>query len=364
MSFKNTIIIISILLLSTPLFAQSQTNKTDPSGYVLKYDASFSGIGPEVYFLPKPRTKEELVRDSYKEISSFQDSIERQFLFERLITDYQKTSNADAVQPLFTKSTSIEEWNGLIETAIANGNIKTATSLMNEYAKKALLNHETQRSISILEAALDLSQKEKNLADIQILQANLSSVLFFNKELERAGSYEEAYYKEAVENKSIVNQAKSLLKIALIQAYDKDFKSSENTIIRRAIPLFNKAKDFENKTKAWVILAEIYQLQNKHTEAQWFLIQARSLADNKKLNQQQPQIEYMLGLSKYIQNNLKVSKEELTRALDLAKKEEKPYLELAVLEKLGQINVKQNKIDEAEKQLKEYWDLRNQLFKS
>lgn len=362
MSFKNTIIIICSLFFSTHLTAQNQNSKVDPSGYILKYDSTFSGIGPEVYLLPQPRTKKELVTDSFKEISGFQDTIERQFLFERLLDHYQKTSAAESTKLLFNQSTSTEQWNNLIETALSKRDINTATSLMNAYAQKALLNHEIQHSVSILEAALDLTQKEKNTDDIQTIQANLSAILFFNKEFQKAGRFEEAYYSRAVEEKLVVNQAKSLLKIALIQAYDKDYKSAENTIIRKAIPLFNKAKDFENKINAWVILAEIYQLQNKHTEAQWFLIQARTLAETKKLDQQLPQIEYMLGLSKYIQNNLKISKEELTRALDLAKKKEKPYLELAALEKLGQINVKQNKIDDAEKQLKEYWNLRNQLF--
>lgn len=159
-----------------------------------------------------------------------------------------------------------------------------------------------------------------------------------------------------------MEQANSLVKIALIQAYDKDFRSAENNIIRKAIPLYNKSKDYEGKTNAWITLAEIYQLQNKHTEAQWFLIQARDLAKNKNFTNNLAEIEYMLGLSKYIQRNLVISKNELNTAFELAQKENNKYLQLAIVEKIGLISIEQNKINDAEKQLKDYWRIRKELF--
>ncbi|MBL1410486.1 tetratricopeptide repeat protein [Sphingobacterium faecale] len=360
---RLTLLAVSLLGVSIapPVFAQQKT--LDPSGYILKYDVNFNGIGPSVYVLPPPRTKEEEIRDNYMEIVGFQDSIQRSLQYLRLIEAWKNTSNNATVLQLLTpvpKSTA--EWNNLINSYTEQKSFTIITGLLNEYAKMRILKKETSQAVGILESALQQAQVLQNPHDIGVIQSNLSALLVYNQSYTDAGIYEEAYYKQAVLNKSIVDQASSLVKIALIQAYDKDYKSAENTIIRKAVPLFNKAKSYEGKTIAWLILAEIYQMQNKHTEAQWFLIQARDLAMDKNFTNDLAEIEFMLASSKYVQNNLSISKKELTTAFELAKKEDNKYLQLAIVEKLGRISLQENKIDEAEKKLEDYWKIRKELF--
>lgn len=347
----------------TPVSAQQKT--PDPSGYIQKYDSEFDGIGPRVYILPAPRTKEEQVRDNYMEIASFQDSINRSLQYLRLLESWKTTGNNATILQLITPAPkNTADWNALIAiyTDTDQKSHAIATGLLNEYAKIRILQKETSQATGILESALQEALAQQNIQDIGVIQSNLSSLLVYNKNYIDAGRYEEAYYKQALENKSIIDQASSLVKIALIQAYDKDYNSAENNIIRKAVPLFNKAKAYEGKTIAWLVLAEIYQMQNKHTEAQWFLIQARDLALAKNFTNDLAEIEYMLASSKYIQKNLVISKKELNLAFDLATKEDNKYLQLAIAEKLGRINLQQNKIDEAEKLLEDYWKIRNELF--
>lgn len=360
----RTIIIAHALIAASTLNpAWSQQKTLDPSGYILKYDTSFNAIGPHVYVLPAPRTKEEEIRDNYVEIAKFQDSISQGLRYQRLLAAWKSTSNHVELLQLLTplpKNTS--DWNTLISNYSEQQNPSIVYGLLNEYAKMRILNKETMQATGLLESALQQAMDQKNNPDIGIIQSNLSSLLLYNKDYIGAGAHEEAYYKLALQNKSIAEQANSLVKIALIQAYDKDFRSAENNIIRKAIPLYNKSKEYEGKTNAWITLAEIYQLQNKHTEAQWFLIQARDLAKNKNFTNNLAEIEYMLGLSKYIQRNLVISKNELNTAFELAQKENNKYLQLAIVEKIGLISIEQNKINDAEKQLKDYWRIRKELF--
>lgn len=343
--------------------AAAQQKTLDPAGYVLKYDTEFNGIGPRVYVLPAPRTKEEEIRDTYMEIAGFQDSIIQALQYRRLVENWKNTANNATILQLVTPAPkSTADWNSLIAGYTDQNSHSIATGLLNEYAKLRILQQETSQAIGILESALLQATAQPSTQDIGIIQSNLSALLLYNKNYIQAGNYEEAYYKQAVQNKSIVDQANSLVKIALIQAYDKDYRSAENNIIRKAVPLFNKAKAYEGKTAAWLILAEIYQMQNKHTEAQWFLIQARDLATVKNFTNDLAEIEYMLASSKYVQKNLTVSKNELETAYDLAKKEDNKYLQLAIVEKIGRINLQQDDIDEAEKQLRDYWKIRKELF--
>lgn len=109
-------------------------------------------------------------------------------------------------------------------------------------------------------------------------------------------------------------------------------------------------------------MAKIYQLQNKHTEAQWFLIQARDLARRRQLTEDLAEIEYMLASSKFVQKNYKVAKKEFIQADELAKMEDNRLLRLAIVDKLGQIYMSQSDLDEAENALSTYQELRNELF--
>ncbi|ERJ61411.1 tetratricopeptide repeat protein [Sphingobacterium paucimobilis] len=362
-AIKLTFLSIPLLgtLIATPTFAQHKP--LDPAGFILKYDINFDGIGPKVYVLPPPRTKEEKIRDSYMEIVNFQDSIQRALQYLRLIEAWKSTSNnATVLQLLTPMPRSTSDWNTIVNQYTEQKNYAITTGILNEYAKLRVLKKETSQAVGILESALLQALAQQNTNEVGIIQSNLSSLLVYNQNYVEAGAHEEAYYNQAVFNKSIVDQASSLVKIALIQAYDKDYQSAENTIIRKAVPLFNKAKSYEGKTIAWLILAEIYQMQNKHTEAQWFLIQARDLAVNKEFKNDLAEIEFMLASSKYVQKNLSISKKELVSAYELAKKEDNRYLQLAIVEKLGRISLQENKIDDAEKQLEHYWKIRKELF--
>lgn len=343
--------------------AQRQEAPLDPAGFVTKYDTEFEGVGPKVYVLPAPRTKEEMLTDTFAEILSFQDSIQQAMVYQRLIADFKSTNNEGLVKTIVNPLPQDElGWNTVIETNIQQENHGIAYGLLNEYANQSLSIEQINRAIALLESALQQAKKQENTRDRGIIQSNLSSLLIYSKNFMEAGNYEEAYYQQAVKDKSIVEQAESLVKIAKIQAQDKDFNSAENTIIRKAIPLFNRSKHYEGKLLAWQELASIYQMQNKHTEAQWFLIQARDLAETKNFPNELAEIEYMLASSKIIQKNYSVAKKELDRANNLARKENNKLLQLAIVEKLGRINMIQRNIDDAAENLEHYWALRTELF--
>lgn len=343
--------------------AQDMDQPLDPAGYLNKYDVDFDGIGPKVYVLPAPRTREELLTDSYQEKVSFQDSIVRALDFQQLVAEFKRTGNETTIQYLLSPMPETPlEWNTLVEREIERGNYNAAYGLLHHYASLSLKDGTTAQTLGLLKSALQHAQKTPNVSDVAIIQYNLANVYLYNRNIRDAGHFQEVYYNTAVKQKSIIDQANSLMKIALIQAYDKDYRSAENNIIRKVVPMLNKARAYERKIIAWQTLAKIYQLQNKHTEAQWFLIQARDLANGKDFNAERAQIEYMLASSKLVQQNYNVAKKEFLQADELAKSQDNKLLRLAIADKLGQIYMSQSDFNNAEVALDSYHDLREELF--
>jgi len=355
----------SILLLyiftSISSFGQSANQKSlDPNGFVNKYDTNFNGIGPKVYILPLPRTLKEEMIDTYKEIVDFQDSIINSLKHQRLLSYFQKTTNQHKINSIVPDSSTVSE-----ETAkqyIEQNNHPIVYALYNGFALDYLEQHQNVKALEALRIALSHAQSSNNQDDIAIIQSNIASAYLLTGKLEEAGPLENAYFVHAQKNKELADQASSQTRIALIEAYKKNYKAAENTIIRKAIPLFNNSKFYAGKIEAWMILAEIYRSQNKHTEAQWFLIQARDLAKKQELHDNLAMIEYMLGSSKMIQNNFKVAKNELELAWNLATDGSNKHLQMAIAEQLGRANVNLGDYDAAKDYLERYWELRNTLF--
>lgn len=359
----NILTIISTLLFVSELKAQNNKQLLDPSGYITKYDTAFSGTGPEVYVLPTPRTKGEVLADSYKEKLPFRDSIEKALDFQQTQEEFKLTSNHHALKNLLTpEPTSEHEWNKLIDTEIKRGNYSGAYGILNAFAQFSLKNGSAKQAIDLLHIALTHAQKTSANLDIFTIQYNLANLYLFDKNVKQAGHFQESFLKNAEVKKSRVEQANAVTKIALIQAADKDYRSAERNIIRKAIPLLNKAKAYEEKVDSWQALAKIYQIQNKHTEAQWFLIQARDLANSKNLTGQLAEIEYMLASSKFVQENFRVAQKEFLQAEELAISEDNKLLQLAIADKLGQIYLNEKDLEKAEDSLQHYINLKDELF--
>jgi len=353
---------ISLMLSILSLKGQDNDKPLDPSGFVTKYNNSFAGIGPKVYVLPTPRTKEEELVDSYKEKTGFFDSISRQLDVQHIIEDYKFTSNANYLKQNFNPfPTNENDWNALITKLEKNNNLPLVAGLANEYAYDLLKQGEVNKSIALLIRGLNAA-KTAGTGERIALEHNLASAYLYNGNYSDASAMQETFFKSATDSKASVDQANTLVRIALLQAYQKNYQAAENTIIRRAFPLFNKTKFYPGKVNALITLAKIYQLQNKHTEAQWFLIQAKDLAEDKKINNELPEIEFMLAFSKYVQQNYKIALIEFENAKKLADVENNKVLQLAIHDKLGDIYLLMENYKDAEEELSNYWRLRKELF--
>src|SRR5690606_634937 len=90
----------------------SAQQPVDFSGYISKYDSTFSGIGPEVYFLPPPKSKEELLDDRFaeKEVDStvVEEYVDRMNYYHRLKMTGDRAVTAKYLPIDETQAASVE----------------------------------------------------------------------------------------------------------------------------------------------------------------------------------------------------------------------------------------------------------------
>jgi tetratricopeptide (TPR) repeat protein len=343
------------------LMAQEADN--DYTGAIKKYDASFNGIGPEVYFLPPPKTANEILAENYTEKKSFSKEIARQLLFQRLLLQLKSTNNVGHFRYLLNPMpATASAWNDAVELQKKSQNWIAGYALANEAALFSIKNDDNSHAIEFLYDALSLSNRTDNKDDIATINMNISNFQLYRGDFVRAEESAQNFHSYAMTSKSYLEQANAWLLIAMARAGQGNFKAAENNIIRSAIPLFNKAKAYEGKIFAWEMLAEIYFKQHKLTEAQWFLLQARDLAKAKKLSSELAEIEYLLAASKQQDGNYKVAVKEFIQAAELASAENNKQLSLAILDKLGEVYLVMKDYPSADQTYKAYLQLKNELY--
>ncbi|WP_433901907.1 tetratricopeptide repeat protein [Sphingobacterium puteale] len=341
----------------------AQQAPKDYTGAIKKYDTSFRGVGPEVYFLPPPKTENEIIKDNYSDKKGFSKEIARQLLFQRLLLQLKSTNNMGHFQYLINPvPVDATAWNNIIENQKKSENWIAGYALANEAALFAIKNNDSSNASKFLYDALLLANRTDNKDDIATINLNLSNFQLYHGDFAKAEESAQKYHSHATVSKSYLEQANAWLLIAMARAGQGNFKAAENNIIRSAIPLFNKSKAYEGKIFAWEMLAEIYFKQNKYTQAQWFLLQARDLANAKKLSGELAEIEYLLAASKQKDGNYKVAIKEFIQAAELASNENNKQLSLAILDKLGEVYLALEDYPSADQTYKAYTQLKNELY--
>ena len=362
---KNIVIaILASIGLTHTYLAHAQTQQPqDPAGYITKYDVSFDGIGPAVYFLPAPLPRIEDLYLQFTKTTSFVDSITDQLAQNQRKETYRFVGpSPDSVSKGSLQTESKLVYEALIQEAIAIGNPLLFYSTTNRYAHYLLSTGDTEAAITELHKALLSAEQTKNSTDIQLLQQNLIELLISVGKYQEAKQVAQAQLQWGIKDKNQAAQGYSLLNQARILGLEKAYQEAENMIIRKTFPLFNRSKNKEGKARALTTLAEIYRAQHKLTEAQWFLLQARDLAHENNSHRDIASIEYLLGVSKFEQENYTVAQKELQAALQYAKIQDNKHLQLIILDRLGRIALIQNDLISANEQLKDYWKLRREIF--
>lgn len=351
--------------ISFGVIAQQQV---DFSGFITKYDTTFSGIGPEVYFLPPPKTEEELLDDRYaeKEVDSavVDEYVSRMKYYHRLAM----TGNGDVAGkyvPVNEVQASSVEGKLLLaaDRNTAPHHVGLRADIENRLAMEYVALGAFDLAVEFFEKAMQAKQTQGNMADWEIIAHNLAVTYEYLGQLDKAHSLRQQLYDRAMKTRSNSRQAQALMELAFIKAKQGFMAEAERDIIRKVVPLFRRARDEAGRATAYRTLADIYILQRKYPEAQWFLVQAKSIVDKEGLAGQLPEIIFNLAETKKQAGNPRVAIEEYKVADDLARKDHMMGMQLAIQDALGNLYHQAGDYDGAALALNRYDLLKNMLFK-
>ncbi|MGK6350129.1 tetratricopeptide repeat protein [Parapedobacter sp. DT-150] len=346
-------------------FAQQHV---DFSGRIAKYDTTFSGIGPEVYFLPPPKTVEELLDDRYaeKEIDSalVEDYVNRMRYYHRFAITGGGQVAAKYIPIAEAQLSSVE---GKLLMAADQANSPQERNLLADVENRLAMEYvalgAVDLAVEFFEKAMQAKQTLGNVADWEVVAHNLSVTYEYLGQLDKANGLRQQLYDRAVKARNNSRQAEALMELALIKAKQGLTAEAERDIIRKAVPLFRRARNEAGRAEAFRMLADIYTLQHKYPEAQWFLVQAKSIVDREGLPDQLPEIIFNLAETKMHAGNPRVAIEEYKAADGLARKDHMVGMQLAIQDALGNLYHQAGDYDGAALALNRYDTLKNMLFK-
>lgn len=340
----------------------------DFSGTITKYDTTFSGIGPAVYFLPPPKSEEELLDDRYaeKEIDSalVEDYVERMAYYHRLEMTGSGNVAAKYVPVRESQAASIE--GKLLMAAdynVASNNLNALADVQNRLAMEYTAIGAMDDAVLFFEKALQTKKMLNRTADCETITQNLAVAYEYLGQLDKAFELRQGVYDRAVRSGNSRNQASALMELALIKAKRGGWSEAERDIIRKVVPMFNRARDEAGRSEAFQTLAEVYLLQQRYPEAQWFLVQAKTIVDREGLADQLPELVFNLAETKKYGGNPTVAIEEYKIASSLAEKDNLMGMQLAIQDALGNLYHEAGDYDGAAMALSQYDTLKDILFK-
>ena len=342
--------------------------RVDFAGYITKYDSTFAGIGPKVYFLPPPPTEEELLDDRYaeKEIDSVEveEYVDRMKYYHRLAM----TGNGGVVSKYMpvreAQASSVE---GKLLMAVDRSNtlndIGLRADVENRLAMEYVALGAFDLAVEFFNKAMQAKQAQGNMAEWELIAHNLAVTYEYLGQLDKAHSLREQLYERAAKAHNNNRQAQALMELAFIKAKQGFTAEAERDIIRKVVPLFRRAKNEAGRASAYRTLAEVYTLQHRYPEAQWFLVQAKSIVDKEGIADQLPEIIFNLAETKKRAGNPRVAIEEYKVADDLAKRDHMMGMQLAIQDALGNLYHQAGDYDGAALALNRYDMLKNVLFR-
>ncbi len=356
--------VLMLVCAPTGLRAQQQV---DFSGHITRYDSTFNGVGPKVYFLPPPKSEEELLDDRYaeKEVDStlVEEYVARMKYYHRLGTTGDKAVVSKYLPIVVTHAESVEGKLWLErEYAEKLGNENLVADLENRLGMEYLAAGASDYALEFFEHAMTVKQRHQRTADWEVIAHNLAITYEYLGQLDKAHALRQELYDRAVKAKNNNRQAYAIMEWAMVKAKQGLSVEAERDIIRKVLPLFSRTKNEAGRASAFRTLADVYTLQQKYPEAQWFLVQAKSIVDKEGIADQLPEIIFNLAETKKQSGNPRVAIEEYKVADGLAQKDHIMGMQLAILDALGDLYHQAGNYNEAEITLNRYDTLKNILF--
>lgn len=353
-----TLFFCVIQLAASSLHGQTYRNAQD----------SLLFIGPMDYQLPPGPSKEELMQKELEERMAKMELELPKLLFKSYLLPSLKKTGPNSLIALqqVGEQQSLEGWLLMeIERATLLEDWDNAADLQNllacEYFRMGSLNH----AFSFFERALTLKTELNDHNDIALIKFNLAAAYEFTEDYDCARSLFGSVYQEAKRRGNKLQQGYAMMHMAQVKSKVGSYAEAETDLIQTILPLFKSLKSplgEAGRLETYYTLSNVYMMQDRYPESQWFLLQAREIAEKQGFKSWMPEIIFSLAQVKKSSGNFDVAILEYNEASELAQNEQFLVMQLAIQDALGYIYNESGKYKEALEALNRYDSLKNQVI--
>lgn len=324
-------------------------------------------IGPIDYTLPPPMSDEEKLKLELSERIELNIEIPALLFKTYLLPNLKKTGK--------TEYSSLKEVGGLqslegwllleIERAMQFNQLNYVADLQNLLACEYFRLGNVENAFNFFERALLLKTELKAANDISLIQFNIGKTYEFIEDYPCALNTFSNVLSHAKKTGNRLDQFYASMHMALIKAKGGSYFEAESDLIHNILPGFKglRSKAGENgRVEAYMVLSQVYLLQERYPETQWFLLQAREIVQNENLIQWLPEIVFNLAQTKKESGNFDIALLEYDLAKEMAEEKDLLVMQLAIQEALGYIYNESGQFKEALEALNRYDSLKNQII--
>src|SRR5690554_2220242 len=332
------------------------------------YDRDFDGIGPRVYHLPPPPSDAELLSRQIESKLAETIALPRMLSKATTLNDLRNVGNSTLnVDLLAGDKQSAEGWLLMeIDRLSQWGDWDQIGDLYLLLGREYFRIGATEQAHANLEKALSAKLAVNNYQDVMQIRNSLALMYEYDNDLRCAQDLYTNLVHETRQRNNRLLQARAQMRLAFLKAKQGHFYEAEQDLIRTVEPMYRQMRSRSGdlgRIFTYRTLADVYRLQNRHPEAQWFLLQAKEIIDNKNLQEFLPLILFDLAEVKKSSGNTTVAINEYLLADELSGDQtDDLVLKLAIQDALGDIYHGHGQFKEALEALNRFDTLKAKLM--
>ncbi len=326
----------------------------------IRYDASFNGIGPRVYNLPPPKSKQELLSELYQQKQAEAPEISSLLDQEQLLNSLRETPAAGTRLKGATTDKALQS---LIRAHLNAGNITAAGDAQNSLGIQFTRQGDTSGAEILFTDALAGKLKGSEYPAAVVILHNLALLNRHTGNTAASSAYFSKAEEIARKLRDKTAQADATVGLAMEQARSKNYGEAERMIIRKAIPLYKSAHNRLGHIRAFSTLGTIYEMQQKYAQASWFYLQAKGLMDASDIRpEEKARIFFNLANVKQLTGDATLAILDYKAAENIARQNNLLTLQLEIQDALGNIYHETGDYTAAVLALNAYNDLKQQVI--
>lgn len=354
------LILTHFVLLQFALMTNSTAQST--------YDRDFDGVGPRVYHLPPPPSEAELLSRQIERKLEETIALPKMLSKATALNDLRNAGNSSLnVALLAGDRQSAEGWLLMeIDRLSQLGDWDQIGDLYLLLGREYFRIGAMELAHANLEKALSSKIAVNKYQDVMQIRNSLALLYEYADDLYCAKTLYTALMEEARQRNNRLLQARAQMRLAFLKAKEGNFYEAEQDLIRSVEPMYRQMRNRSGdlgRIVAYRTLADVYRLQDRHPEAQWFLLQAKEVIDTKNLEEFLPLILFDLAEVKKSSGNTRVAIDEYLLAAELSGDQtDDLVLKLAIQDALGDIYHGSGQFKEALEALNRFDTLKAKLI--